>query len=134
MATKNQPAAKAVIRRTLLDLPTSPLAASPAAVAATGKFDPSGLMSALPAAYAAKQPAPLVPAVAYNQAFGTNDPDIYAHIATGAASQPTLDFTTTGVAARIHHCEKIILCRRGRRDIKSAIPGNGRCAAKSTIV
>ncbi len=70
-----------------------------AAVAATGKFDPAALVTALPAAYAAKQVPPLVPAVAYNRAFGTNDPDIYAHIATGAASQPTLDFTTTGVAA-----------------------------------
>ena len=44
MATKNQPAAKAVVRRTLLDLPTSPLTASPAALAATAKVDVEDLV------------------------------------------------------------------------------------------
>jgi len=72
-----------------------------APVPATGKFDANGLLAVLPAAYAAAQPAPLVPAVAYNKAFGTNDPDIYAHIATGAAAQPTLDFTTTVVGVTL---------------------------------
>jgi fibronectin type 3 domain-containing protein len=62
---------------------------------------PTALGDALATAYAATQAAPLVPAVAYNKAFNTNDPDIYAHIATGAAAQPTLDFTTTGAAALV---------------------------------
>lgn len=44
MATKTQPAAKSVVRRTLLDLPTSPLAASPAAVAATAKVNTEDLV------------------------------------------------------------------------------------------
>ncbi len=39
---------------------------------------------------------PIVPAVAYNAAFGTNDTDVYAHVASGSIAQPNLDFTTTG--------------------------------------
>lgn len=75
-------------------------AAVPAVVAAA-PFNADALLTALPAAYAATQAAPLVPAVAYNKAFATNDPDIYAHIATGAAAQPTLDFTTTSGAIEL---------------------------------
>jgi FtsP/CotA-like multicopper oxidase with cupredoxin domain len=58
-------------------------------------FSVNNLKAAIPAAYAATQPEPLVPQVIYNTAFGTKDTDVYAHISTGAASQPTLDFTTT---------------------------------------
>ncbi len=58
-------------------------------------FDPTALVTALPAAYGASQPTPIVPAVAYNAAFGTNDTDIYGHVATGSAAQPTLDFATS---------------------------------------
>ena len=70
-------------------------------VVAAAPYNPAALKAALPAAYAATQPAPLVPAVAYNKAFGTNDPDIYAHIATGAGAQSTLDFTTTSGAIEL---------------------------------
>ncbi len=57
-------------------------------------FNADALLTALPAAYGASQGAPIVPATAYNAAFGTNDTDIYAHVATGSAAQPTLDFST----------------------------------------
>ncbi|MEI8028895.1 MAG: hypothetical protein WCH35_03835, partial [Comamonadaceae bacterium] len=57
-------------------------------------FNPAALAAALPLAYGASQPNPIVPAVAYNAAFGTNDTDVYAHVATGSAAQPTLDFST----------------------------------------
>jgi len=70
-------------------------------VVAAAPYNPAALATALPAAYAATQPAPLVPAVAYNKAFATNDPDIYAHIATGAGAQSTLDFTTTSGAIEL---------------------------------
>lgn len=69
--------------------------AVPAVVVAPA-YNPAALQAALPAAYAASQPAPVVPAIAYNKAFGTNDTDIYAHVATGSTAQPTLDFSTSG--------------------------------------
>ncbi|MEI8168793.1 MAG: hypothetical protein WCG50_03885 [Rhodoferax sp.] len=65
------------------------------AIPAAAPYDPTALITALPIAYGASQPAPLVPAVAYNDSFGTNDTDIYAHVATGSAAQPTLDFSTS---------------------------------------
>jgi hypothetical protein len=80
--------------RTIMQIKVNPVAG-----VAPKAFDPTPLLTALPAAYAASQPAPLVPAVAYNKAFATNDPNIYARIATGAAAQPTLDFTTAGAGA-----------------------------------
>jgi hypothetical protein len=85
--------------RTIMQIVVSSAAPVPytQATAATAG-GPTALGEALAKAYAASQAAPLVPAVAYNKAFKTNDPDIYAHIATGAAAQPTLDFTTTGPA------------------------------------
>jgi FtsP/CotA-like multicopper oxidase with cupredoxin domain len=58
-------------------------------------FSADVLAAALPVAYGLSQPAPLVPATAYNAAFGTNDTDIYGHVATGSAAQPTLDFATS---------------------------------------
>jgi FtsP/CotA-like multicopper oxidase with cupredoxin domain len=64
------------------------------AAGAAAPYDPTPLLTALPAAYAQSQGRPIVPAVAYNKAFGTNDTDIYAHVATGSIAQPTLDFTT----------------------------------------
>jgi FtsP/CotA-like multicopper oxidase with cupredoxin domain len=57
-------------------------------------YNTAALLSALPAAYKASQAEPLVPAVAYNKAFGTNDPDVYARISAGAAGHPTLDFSS----------------------------------------
>jgi FtsP/CotA-like multicopper oxidase with cupredoxin domain len=60
-------------------------------------FDPAPLLTGLPAAYALSQPAPIVPAAAYNAAFGTNDTDIFAHVATGSAAQPTLDFSSGAI-------------------------------------
>jgi hypothetical protein len=59
-----------------------------------GPLDVAKLTTALPAAYGASQTAPIVPESAYNAAFGTSDPDNYAHVATGSVAQPTLDFTT----------------------------------------
>ncbi len=58
-------------------------------------YDPTPLLTALPAAYQASQSLPIVPAVAYNAAFGTNDPDIYAHVATGTSVQPKLTYSTS---------------------------------------
>ncbi len=63
-------------------------------IAPAAAYDPKALITALPAAYGASQPMPIVPAVAYNAAFKTNDTDIYAHVATGSIAQPTLDFVT----------------------------------------
>jgi hypothetical protein len=58
-------------------------------------YNPTALVTGLPAAYALSQPTPIVPASAYNAAFSTNDTDTYAHVATGSAAQPTLDFSTS---------------------------------------
>ena len=62
----------------------------------TATFNANTLLTALPAAYAASQPAPIVPESAYNAAFKTNDPDTYGHVATGSVAQPNLDFTASG--------------------------------------
>lgn len=56
-------------------------------------FNAGGLLTALPAAYGASQPAPIVPESGYNAAFGTSDTDNYAHVATSSVAQPNLDFT-----------------------------------------
>ena len=58
-------------------------------------YNADNLKTALPAAYASSNP-PIVPAAAYNAAFGTNDTDVVAHVATGSSAQPTLDYTTPG--------------------------------------
>ena len=64
-----------------------------------GPLNAAALAAALPAAYAATQPTPLVTQTFYNNAFGTSNPDTLAHVATGSAAQPNLIFTsgTTGV-------------------------------------
>jgi fibronectin type 3 domain-containing protein len=59
-------------------------------------YDPTALLTKLPAAYAASQSAPIVPQAAYNAAFKTNDADNYAHVATGSIAQPNLDFVASG--------------------------------------
>ena len=58
-------------------------------------YNAAALVAALPVAYGAAQPQPLIPATAYNAAFGTNNTDIYVHVATGTLAQPTLDFSTS---------------------------------------
>ncbi len=60
------------------------------AVTTGGKLDPVALATALPLAYGASQPAPIVPEVAYNAAFNTTDTDNYARVATGSAAQAYL--------------------------------------------
>lgn len=61
-----------------------------------GPLAAAALKAALPAAYAAAQAAPLVTQAAYNTAFGTNNPDTFARVATGSAAQPNLTFSQTG--------------------------------------
>jgi FtsP/CotA-like multicopper oxidase with cupredoxin domain len=53
-----------------------------------GPLNVAALTAALPVAYAATQPAPIVPESVYNQAFGTANVDNYAHIGTGSGVQP----------------------------------------------
>ena len=60
------------------------------AVTSGGPLDAVKLAAALPAAYGASQPAPIVPEVAYNAAFNTTDTDNYARVATGSAAQAYL--------------------------------------------
>ncbi len=69
---------------------------NPASVTAPVAFDTAKLAAALPAAYAASQPAPLIPEAAYNPAFGTVDVNHYAQIYTGTPQQPTLQWTPNG--------------------------------------
>jgi FtsP/CotA-like multicopper oxidase with cupredoxin domain len=61
-----------------------------------GPLNAAALAAALPAAYAASQPAPIVPEAAYNAAFGTTDTDTYGHVATGSAAQPSLIVNHSG--------------------------------------
>jgi hypothetical protein len=63
-----------------------------------GPLNAAALAAAMPAAYGASQPTPLVPEAAYNTAFGTTDGDNYGHVATGSAAQPNLNFAHSGAA------------------------------------
>ncbi len=51
-----------------------------------GPLDTAALAAAMPKAYALTQPAPIIPAVAYNAPFGTHDGNNYATIGTGSSS------------------------------------------------
>ncbi len=61
-----------------------------AASGATPAFDLASLQAALPQAYKATQPPPIVPQAAYNAAFGTNYSNLYARI-----TDATLNLTGT---------------------------------------
>ena len=89
-------------------------------------YDAAALATALPAAYGASQPTPIVPAVAYNAAFGTQDTDVYAHVATGSAAQPNLDFVT-GVNGTIILSGLSIVSSGGTAGaaVGNATPGTG---------
>jgi FtsP/CotA-like multicopper oxidase with cupredoxin domain len=56
-------------------------------------FDLATLQAALPGAYAASQPKPIVPGTVYNAPFGTSFTDTWARIYTGSLTAPTLNFT-----------------------------------------
>jgi FtsP/CotA-like multicopper oxidase with cupredoxin domain len=56
-------------------------------------FDEAALAAALPAAFAATQPKPVVAESAYNTALGTSYGDTYARIFTGSINQHTFNFT-----------------------------------------
>jgi FtsP/CotA-like multicopper oxidase with cupredoxin domain len=49
-----------------------------------GALDTTALANAMPAAYAATQPTPIIPEVAYNAPFGTTSVNNYAAIGTGS--------------------------------------------------
>jgi FtsP/CotA-like multicopper oxidase with cupredoxin domain len=53
-----------------------------------GPLNTASLAAALPVAYAATQPAPLIPEAVYNAPFATNDGNHYAQIGTGANAAP----------------------------------------------
>ncbi len=74
--------------RTMMQIVVGPAGS----VTSGGPLNATALAAALPAAYGASQPAPLVPEVAYNAAFGTTDADNYGRVATGSAAQPNLNF------------------------------------------
>lgn len=98
-----------------------------APVAATGTFNATNLLTALPAAYAASQPAPIVPESAYNAAFKTNDADTYGHVATGSVAQPNLNFTASG-AMTITGVNLITsggTLTTGGTVVGNAVPGSG---------
>ncbi len=60
-------------------------------------LDVNKLAQALPAAYAATQPAPIIPEVAYNAPFGTQNINNYAAIGTGSGAINSGKFTYTEV-------------------------------------
>ena len=62
-----------------------------------GPLDVAALTQALPIAYAATQPAPIVPESAYNTAFNTKNGDNYARIFTGSTSAPNFEWVNPAV-------------------------------------
>ncbi len=71
-----------------------------------GALNLAALQTALPVAYAATQPPPIIPEKVYDQAFGTTSTDNYATIGTGSSSKPTFfvngstTITLTGITIR----------------------------------
>jgi FtsP/CotA-like multicopper oxidase with cupredoxin domain len=76
--------------RTVMQIKVNP--ATPAKA-----LDTAALAAALPIAYAATQPKPIVPEAVYNKPFGTNEGNNYAKITTGSGVQPTFSWTAKGV-------------------------------------
>ncbi len=60
-------------------------------------LDVAALQQALPPAYAATQPAPIVPESVYNTVFNTNNGDNYARIFTGSNSAPNFEWVNPNV-------------------------------------
>ena len=94
-------------------------------------FSAGTLLTALPAAYAASQPAPIVPESAYNTAFGTNNTDNYAHVATGSVAQPNLDFTAAPAGGTVNITGVNLISSGGQvvvgttNIVGNAVPGSG---------
>ena len=71
-----------------------------------GPLNMAALQASLPAAYAATQPAPIIPEKVYDAAFGTSSQDNYATIGTGSNQKPTFyingatNITVTGLTIR----------------------------------
>jgi FtsP/CotA-like multicopper oxidase with cupredoxin domain len=79
--------------RTMMQIKVNTVVAGTTAAAAP--FNADALKAALPAAYKASQPTPIVPEAVYNTAFGTTDGNTWAHVASGSFAQPNLDFSYT---------------------------------------
>jgi len=62
-----------------------------------GALNVANLSAALPVAYAATQPAPIVPESAYNTVFNTTNGDNYARIFTGSTTSPDFEWTNPAV-------------------------------------
>jgi FtsP/CotA-like multicopper oxidase with cupredoxin domain len=60
-----------------------------------GPLNIAALSTALPVAYAATQPAPLIPESVYNTPFATTNVDNYAGIGTGASGHPLFTYSET---------------------------------------
>jgi FtsP/CotA-like multicopper oxidase with cupredoxin domain len=60
-------------------------------------LDTAALAAALPVAYAATQPKPIVPEAVYNKPFGTAEGNNYAGIFTGSGVLPTFSWTANGI-------------------------------------
>lgn len=90
-------------------------------------YNADALLTALPAAYGVSQPMPTVPAVAYNDAFKTNDADVYAHVATGSIAQPNLEYSTSGALtiSKLNLITSGGTVVAGGQVVGNAIPGSG---------
>ena len=64
-----------------------------------GPLDVTALANAMPAAYAATQPKPIIPEAVYNAPFGTTNTNNYAAIGTGSGAIDTGLFTFVETAA-----------------------------------
>ena len=82
--------------RTIMKIVVAAGASSTAPVDDVNAASLAGLKTALPAAFAASQPAPVVPEAAYNAAYGVSYTNTYARI-----SDSTMTYTPAGAAAPI---------------------------------
>jgi FtsP/CotA-like multicopper oxidase with cupredoxin domain len=87
---------------------------------AGGPLNTAALAAAMPAAYAASQPAPIIPEAAYNAPFGTTSVNNYATIGTGSGALNSGLFTYT-VPAYVDPVDKLTKTTKSIPVINKAI-------------
>ena len=85
------------------------------AVTASPRYNLTALQAALPAAFAASQPAPVVPEAAYGPAYGMTFPNTYGRIASGAITfTPIGSSTPTTVQVKMKAIQELFELNYGR--------------------
>ena len=86
-------------------------------------LDVAALANALPAAYAATQPAPIIPEKVYNAPFGTNSVNNYAAIGTGSGALDSGLFSYTETVNGVTTTKKLPVINKAIQELFDPIYG-----------